>query len=67
MVEAKKIGKRISEKRKEIGMSQKTLAAKLNLTDKTISKWESGKGLPSLEALVELCDIFGISVDEILK
>lgn len=67
MVEAKKIGKRISEKRKEIGMSQKTLAVKLNLTDKTISKWESGKGLPSLEALVELCDIFGISVDEILK
>lgn len=67
MVDAKKIGKRISEKRKEIGMSQKTLAVKLNLTDKTISKWESGKGLPSIEALVELCDIFGISVDEILK
>lgn len=37
MVDAKKIGKRISEKRKEIGMSQKTLAVKLNLTDKTIS------------------------------
>ena len=61
-----KIGAFISEKRKQKGLTQQELAEKLSLSNKTISKWECGKGIPEVSIMVELCDILGISVNELL-
>lgn len=61
------IGKFISAIRKEKQMSQKELAKKLNITDKAISKWETGKGAPDVSNLIPLADILEVSVTEILN
>lgn len=62
-----KIGKFISSCRKEKKLTQAQLAEKLNITDKAISKWETGKGMPDSSIMIELCDILGISVNELLS
>ena len=61
-----KIGKFISECRKKANLTQMQLAEKLNITDKAISKWERGIAMPDASIMVELCDILGISVNELL-
>ena len=61
-----KIGKFISECRKKVNLTQMQLAEKLNITDKAISKWERGIAMPDASIMVELCDILGISVNELL-
>lgn len=60
-------GKLIAELRKKQGLTQQQLADKLNLSNKTISKWESGSGSPDISNLPVLADALGISVDELLK
>ena len=60
-------GKLIAELRKKHGLTQQQLADKLNLSNKTISKWESGSGSPDISNLPVLAEAFGISVDELLK
>ena len=60
-------GKLIAKLRKEQGLTQQQLAEKLNLSNKTISKWESGAGSPDISNLSVLAEILGISVDELLK
>ena len=62
-----KIGKFIAEMRKEQNMTQKQLAEHLNISDKTISKWECGKGMPDNSILLELCDVLHINVNELLS
>lgn len=62
-----KIGKFIAELRKEQNLTQKELAEKLNLSDKTVSKWECGKGLPDNSIMITLCDLMDISVNELLS
>ena len=62
-----KIGKFISECRKQNGFTQAELAEKLGLSDKAISKWENGRGLPDATNMLELCNIFNISVNELLN
>lgn len=62
-----KIGKFIAECRKEKDLTQMQLAEKLNITDKAISKWERGKSLPDSSIMLELCDILGINVNELLS
>ena len=62
-----KIGKFISEMRKEQNLTQRQLADSLSISDKTISKWERGKGLPEVSLMMPLCDILGISVNELLS
>ena len=62
-----KIGKFIAECRKAKQLTQAQLAEKLNITDRAISKWETGKGMPDSSIMLELCDILGISVNELLK
>ena len=57
---------KIRELRQSKKMSQKELAEVLNITPQAISKWELDKSLPDLETLVNLCDYFDISVDELL-
>lgn len=61
-----RIGAFIQQMRKEIGMTQKELAEKLNMSDKTISKWETGKGLPDVSLLPSLCQILNININELL-
>ncbi len=61
-----KIGKHIAEKRKDLGLTQKQLAEKLGMSDKSVSKWERGICLPDVSVYMELCNILGISINEFL-
>ena len=61
-----KIVKYIAGKRKALGMTQKQLAEKLNMSDKSVSKWERGICLPDVSVYMELCEILGISINEFL-
>ena len=62
-----KIGKYIAGKRKAMGMTQKQLAEKLCMSDKSVSKWERGVCLPDVSVYTELCSILGISINEFLS
>ena len=61
-----KIGRFIAECRKQAKLTQMQLAEKLGITDKAISKWERGIAMPDTSIMLELCDILGISVNELL-
>jgi len=61
------LGERIYFYRKQMGISQKELAALLNVTNKAISKWETGAALPKSETIIELAKIFNVSSDELLN
>ena len=61
-----KIGKFISQCRKERGFLQKDIAARLGVSEKTVSKWECGKGLPEVVFMEPLCRILGITINELL-
>ncbi len=61
-----KIGKFIAQCRKEKSLTQMQLAEKLNITDRAVSKWETGKTMPDSSIMLPLCDILGISVTELL-
>lgn len=60
-------GKLIAKLRRERGLTQQQLADKLNLSNKTISKWESGAGGPDISNLSILAETLGITADELLK
>ena len=62
-----KIGKFISECRKKNNLTQMQLAEKLNITDRAISKWENGKGMPDSSIMLDLCSELKISVNELLS
>ena len=62
-----KIGQFIAELRKEKGMTQSRLAESLCISDKAISKWETGKGLPEVSMLMPLCNALDISINELLS
>lgn len=61
------IAKNITELRKENKLTQLELAEKLNYSDKSVSKWERGESIPDVIVLKELADLFGVSVDYMLK
>ena len=60
-------GRFISELRKEKGLTQAELAEKLNVTDKAVSKWETGRSAPDVSLLIPLSENLGVTVTEILK
>ncbi|MBR4032458.1 MAG: helix-turn-helix transcriptional regulator [Clostridia bacterium] len=62
-----KIGKFIAERRKKASLTQMQLAERLGITDRAVSKWETGKAMPDTAIMLELCDILGISVNELLS
>ena len=62
-----KIGKFIADCRKRKNLTQMQLSEKLGITDKAISKWERGIAMPDSSIMLELCDILGISVNELLS
>ena len=61
-----KIGKYIAGKRKNLGLTQKQLAEKIGMSDKSVSKWERGICLPDVSLYFDLCSLLGISVNEFL-
>ena len=62
-----KIGKFISECRKKQILTQMQLAEKLNLTDRAVSKWETGKSMPDSSIMLELCEVLKITVNDLLS
>ena len=62
-----KIGNFIAECRKNKELTQAELAEKLNITDRAISKWERGKGMPDSSIMLDLCKELGITVNELLS
>ena len=62
-----KTGKFIAETRKAQGLTQKQLADILEISDKTISKWECGKGLPEVSLMLPLCSALNITVNDLLS
>lgn len=60
------VSKNICEYRKACNLTQNELAQKLNFSDKSISKWERGESLPDLSVLVNMCEIFGITLNDII-
>ena len=62
-----KTGKFIAECRKQKNLTQMQLAEKIGITDKAVSKWERGIAMPDTSIMLELCDILGISVNELLS
>lgn len=63
----KTFGRFISELRKEMNYTQKQVAQKIHVTDKAISKWENGKGLPDISNIEALADVYSISIGEIMQ
>jgi transcriptional regulator with XRE-family HTH domain len=62
-----KLGERLYNYRKKVGISQEDMASKLNVTRQTVSKWETDQTLPDLDKIESICELFNISTDELLK
>ncbi len=62
-----KIGKFIADCRRKANLTQMQLAEKLGITDRAISKWETGKSLPDSSIMLELCGMLGITVNDLLS
>lgn len=66
-IDNEKFGKFLTEIRKEKAMTQKELAEKLFVSDKTVSKWERGNSLPNITLLIPIADVLGVTVSELLR
>ena len=62
-----KFHEKLKQERKRLNLSQEDLANKINISRQSISKWELEKGYPNIETLIELSEVFDITVDELLK
>lgn len=62
-----KIGRFIASCRKEQGMTQAALAERLGISDRAVSKWETGRSMPDSGIMLELCGLLGINVNELLS
>ena len=67
MLNQNKIGKFIAERRKMQELTQKQLAEKINVSDKAVSKWETGRSMPDNAILFDLCKVLDINVNELLS
>lgn len=66
-MDAKATGRLITERRKALGLSQAELAERLHVTDKAVSRWETGRGMPAIDSLEPLAEALGLSVSELLS
>ena len=62
-----KIGRFIAERRKKANLTQAQLAEKLGITDRAVSKWETGRSLPDASLMLDLCGLLGINVNDLLS
>jgi len=60
-------GERVKKEREKRSWSQTDLAEKIHVSRQSVSKWETGKNYPSIEVIIDLSDLFGITIDEILR
>ena len=67
MLSQEKIGKFIADRRRSQDLTQKQLAEQLNVSDKAVSKWETGRSMPDNSILLELCQVLDINVNELLS
>ncbi len=67
MLNLEKIGHKISNRRKELKITQSGLADMLYVTHQAVSKWENGKSIPSIELLYDLTQVLDVSIDYLLK
>ena len=61
-----KIGRFLSELRKEKGLTQEQLAEKFNVARRTVSRWETGSNMPDMDILIEMSDYYAVDLREIL-
>ena len=66
-MDANKFGCFVAERRKELHMTQKDLAAKIQVTDKAVSKWERGLGFPDINTIEDLADALNVSISELMR
>ena len=62
-----KIGRFLKEMRKCNGLTQEQLAEKLGVSNRSVSRWENGKNMPDFDLVIELANLYGISIEEILN
>ena len=67
MIDQKKTGQFISDIRKEKGLTQRQLADEIGVSDKAISRWETGRGMPDTSIMPDLCKVLDISINELLS
>ena len=60
-------GKTLKKRRSELNLTQQEVAKKLHVTRQTISNWENGKSYPDLDMLIEISDVYQVSIDSLLK
>ncbi|MBQ6568714.1 MAG: helix-turn-helix domain-containing protein [Clostridia bacterium] len=65
-MDQEKIGKFIASQRKEKGLTQAKLAERLGISDRAVSKWETGRSMPDSSIMLELCVIIGLTVNDLL-
>lgn len=65
-MEQKKIGQFIAELRKEQELTQQELAERISVSNKTVSKWECGNGMPDISSIIPLCEVLNITVNELI-
>ena len=66
-MDQKRIGAFIARCRKEKNLTQMQLAETLGITNQAVSKWENGRGMPDMSLLQPLCDVLGISLNELFR
>ena len=66
-MDAGKTGELIAQRRKELELSQEELARRIHVTDKAVSKWETGRGMPGIQSLEPLAEVLELSVSELLS
>ena len=66
MLTPKELGEKLSTLRHEKKLTQRALAEQLHVTDKAISRWERGVGYPDYQLLIKLCEVLGVSVEQLL-
>ena len=60
------LGEILKEQREKLGLSQSMVAKKINTSHQNVSRWESGKILPSIDFCIKLADLYNISLDELV-
>lgn len=60
-------GDKLKKEREKRGWSQEYLAEKIHVSRQSVSKWETGKNYPNIEVIIDLSDLFGITIDELLR
>ncbi|MGG5372950.1 helix-turn-helix domain-containing protein [Enterococcus sp. AZ196] len=61
------VGQRLKERRNELNLTQDYVAEELGITRQTMSNWENGRSYPDIERIIRLSEIYGLSLDELLK